>query len=394
MENLDNKLNKTQLLEKLKEAKNPEELAQAMHDFSVCIEKEVMKEARKQAIAIHDNDIKAQRGIRALTSEERKFYENMILAMKSGTPMQKLSDLDVILPETVITSVFEDLQSEHPLLEYIDFQSANASIEFIYNADGVELATWGTLTEKFKKELASGFKKLRMGEVKLSAFIPVSQSILDLGPEWLDRYVRTILSEAIFEGLEGGIIKGTGKDEPIGMIKDLKKPINPATGYVDKDAVVFKAFTAESYAPILKTLATSPRVDDHGVPRARAITKVMFIVNPEDYLTKVFPATTVKTVLGTFINDVFPFPTDVIQSAHMEKGKAVMGISKKYFFGLGTDKSGKTKFSDDVRFLEDERVYATKLYGNGTPKDNNAFVLLDISNLKVTLPKIVTKADE
>jgi len=54
-----------------------------------------------------------------------------------------------------------------------------------------------------------------MGEVKLSAFIPVSQSILDLGPEWLDRYVRTILSEAIFEGLEGGIIKGTGKDEPI-----------------------------------------------------------------------------------------------------------------------------------------------------------------------------------
>ena len=51
--------------------------------------------------------------------------------------------------------------------------------------------------------------------------------------------------------------------------------------------------------------------------------------------------------------------------------------------GIGVGGSGgKIEQDDSVRFLDDERVYATKLYGNGRPLDNNAFTLLDISGLK------------
>ena len=70
--------------------------------------------------------------------------------------------------------------------------------------------------------------------------------MLDLGPEWLDRYVRTILAEALANGLEG-IISGRGLAdqavnpddriyEPIGMDRDLSV-FDPATGYGPKAAI-------------------------------------------------------------------------------------------------------------------------------------------------------------
>ena len=56
--------------------------------------------------------------------------------------------------------------------------------------------------------------------------------------------------------------------------------------------------------------------------------------------------------------------------------------------GIGTAKSGKIEYSDQYRFLEDERVYLTKLYGHGEPLDNNAFQVLDITNLKPAILKV------
>lgn len=43
------------------------------------------------------------------------------------------------------------------------------------------------------------------------------------------------------------------------------------------------------------------------------------------------------------------------------------------------------------RFLEDERVYIIKTYGNGFPLDNNAFVVLDISGLKPATYKVTVE---
>ncbi|OMK58976.1 hypothetical protein [Clostridioides difficile] len=59
--------------------------------------------------------------------------------------------------------------------------------------------------------------------------------MLDLGAEWLDRYVRVVLTESISLGLEMGIVAGTGKDQPIGMMKDLKGSVVEGV-YPDKTA--------------------------------------------------------------------------------------------------------------------------------------------------------------
>jgi hypothetical protein len=56
--------------------------------------------------------------------------------------------------------------------------------------------------------------------------------------------------------------------------------------------------------------------------------------------------------------------------------------------GIGTAKSGKIEFSDEYKFLEDERVYLIKLYGQGMPLDNNSFAYADISGLVPTIQSV------
>ena len=101
-----------------------------------------------------------------------------------------------------------------------------------------------------------------------------------------------------------------------------------------------------------------------------------------DYYQKVMPATTLMAPDGSYRNDVMPYPMDVIQSPSVPSGKAVLGLGRRYIGLLGTAKEGKIEYSDQYRFLEDERVYLIKGYANGLPADNNAFLLLDISNLQ------------
>ena len=80
-----------------------------------------------------------------------------------------------------------------------------------------------------------------------------------------------------------------------------------------------------------------------------------------------------------FINH--SFPTKVVPSAFVTVGTAKLGIAKNYFAAINGGKSGIVEFSDEAKFLDDVRVYTTRVYGNGRPVDNTSFVNLDISNL-------------
>lgn len=346
----------------------------AFAEMAESIQEHVLQEARiygQQA----DAAILAQRGIRQLTGEETEYYEATIQAMRSSNPKQALAELDVVMPKTTIDAVFDDLVSMHPLLDAINFENTSGLIEYLVNTNGNQLATWSPLCAEIVKELTGGFKKIDMAHNKLSAFLPVCKAMLDLGPVWLDRYVRTVLQEALYLGLEQGIITGTGVNMPIGMDRNLAGPVDPTNGYPKKTPVPFTSFDPVTYGALLGGMA----VNDNGM--VRIINEVIMIVNPTDYLTKVMPATTIRTTDGSYNNNVFPFSTRIIQSTEMTQGQAIIGIPSRYFMGIGTAKTGRIEFSDEYHFLEDERVYLVKLYGHGQPLDNNAFRLVDITNL-------------
>src|SRR5690606_39346867 len=88
-----------------------------------------------------DAQILAARGQNVLTSEERKFFNEVI---DFGGFAE-----DSILPITTQERVFEDLVAEHPLLEEIGLQGLGAVTRFIY-ADPTKAYAWGNLFGEIK----------------------------------------------------------------------------------------------------------------------------------------------------------------------------------------------------------------------------------------------------
>ncbi len=372
MKNLDlMQKEKSAILAKINQAVkdgNEDAFADAFTEWTDMVQEAVMAEARGLVQAA-DNTILTGRGVRALTSTETQYYQKVIDAMKSSNPQQALTLIDETLPTTVIDAIMDDLVEAHPLLGAINFQNTGILSEILISAqDGRHLATWGKLCDTIVKELTAGTSVINLSQNKLSAFIPICKAMLEIGPVWIDRYVRTILAEAIANGLEKAIIIGTGVDEPVGMTKDPNGVFHPQNGYPDLVAVPLSEITPETYGGILAALAVGP----NGL--YRNVTEVLFVCNPVDYYTKIMPAVTDR-----ISHDVrWPFPTRVIQSAYVPANKAVIGIGKRYFFGLGTSKGGKIEYSDHYKFLEDDRYYLTKLYGDGRPLDSTSFKVVDI----------------
>lgn len=332
-----------------------------------------------------DATILAGRGVRQLTTAETKYYQKVIEAMKSHDPKQALTGLDVVMPETVIDSVFEDLRTNHPLLSVIDFVPTNGAIKMIMNTNGYQEAAWGPLCAEIVHELTGGFKEVNTALLKLSAFLPVCKAMLDLGPAWLDRFVRETLYEALANGMEAGFVDGTGKEQPIGMTRQVGDDVVITGGvYPKKEPIEVTSFDAVTVGGLIAQLATAPNGGQ------RPVRNVIMVVNPVDYFQRVMPATTLMAPDGTYRNDVTPYPMTIIPSPSVDVGEAVFGLGKRYFGAAGAEKGGRIEYSDHYHFIEDERVYLIKTYANGMPKDNNAFLLLDISGLQPLTYRVTT----
>ena len=362
-------------------ANDEEALGAAMDSWMQFVSETVMDEATGLVDAT-DRSILAARGIRQLTAEETKFYNDFITSAR-GDAQTVITNITSALPQTVIDSVMDDMRAAYPLLDMIDFTNTGAAIKWVLNAQGAQAATWDELNTPITKDLAGAIQVIDLTQCKLSAYMFATQDMLALGPQWVDRYVRAILADALAAGLETSIVDGNGLKQPIGMTRNFTGNFNQSTGYARKTATTVTKLDPSTYGTLLATLAT-----DGVTSKPRAISRVVLIVNPADYFTKVMPATTVLTPMGTYVGNVLPFPTDIVQSVGVPSGKAIIGIAKKYFMGVGTGRGGKLEYSDEYKFVEDLRTYKIKFYGTGRPYDINAFMYLDISGLVAASPVV------
>lgn len=331
-----------------------------------------------------DAAVLAQRGYRQLTSKERNWYQRVIDALKADNPKQAFVDVlgtdveDDLMPTTIIEDVYKDLKEDHPLLAAINFQSVGYLTKWVLNDHAKQTAVWGGITDEIAKEITSAFKVMDINQSKLSAFAIIEKGMLDLGPVFLDGYIRTVLAEALACGLEAAIVGGNGVDKPIGLIKNIGKGVsfNTETGYPDKTAETVKDFTPATYGALVAKLAET----EGG--KARKFGKVWLIVNQNDYLTKIMPATTVLNNAGSYVNNLFPFPTEVIVSNEVATGKAVLCLLNEYFLGVGGSKQGVIEYSDEYKFIEDQRAFKIKQYAAGRAFDNTSALYLDISGIE------------
>ena len=327
-----------------------------------------------------DKTILSQRGYRQLTNAEEKYYEKFIEASKSPNPKQAFIELsslpEGIMPETIIEDVFKELVDEHPLLDKINFNYAKYMTKWVLNDHTLDTAVWGELNSEITKQITSAFKIVDITQNKLSAFAAIPLDMLDLGPTFLDAYIRAVLKDAILCGLEKAIVDGTGKNQPIGLTRDVSEDVSVSAGvYPPKTPIAVTSFTPAEYGKLLAKMAKNEK------GRMRKFGKVLLICNQEDYLTKIMPATTVQNTSGTYINNLFPFPTDVTISNELETGKAIICLPEEYFMCIGGAKEGVITYSDEYKFLEDMRYYKIKTYGAGKAYDDTVSILLDITGL-------------
>ena len=353
--------------------------SQAWDDMFELIANEISKQYEgqlAQAVEAADSAVLAARGQRQLTGEERTFYTNLLQVMKAENPKQAITDMNLSFPLTIVNEVFEELQSEHPLLSEIDFMPATGVTRWLMDKGEENEAQWGELCDEIVKELSAGFEVIDTNLFKLSAILFVCKSGMEVGPEWLDRYVRAVLVEAFANGLEKGIVTGTGKKQPIGMDRQVGEGVVVTDGvYPKKVAIEVNRFDLATTGRLIGMLCQN----ENG--KTRSVNRVSIVCNPLDYFSKVVPGTMVMGPDGAY-RSALPFDIKVIPCGGVAQNEAIFGAPKGYFCAASLNGNGKIDFSDHYHFAEDERTYIIKGYANGRPKDNNYFLRLDITNLE------------
>ena len=356
----------------------------ALDGYSQFIGEAVQAEIMAAGNGAVDTVVLASRGVRQLTQAETDFYTKFIEAAKASDPKQAIKNVNEAIPVTVIDTVVEDIRKAHPLLDRINFRNTSLYTKYIYNKTSKPAAVWGKVTSAIINELEGNIDFFDVELKKLTAFMYIPKDMLDLGPAWVDRFVRELLSEFIALSVETAVVDGDGNDKYIGMTRDVSDTASVVGGvYPRKTAVKLNKLSPAVLGGILAEIAKNTD------GTARPVVNPIFVVNPFDYFRKIMPATTVLGMDGTYRNDVLPYPMQIIQSAAIEEGNAVIGLPERYFAGIGMSKDGKIEYSDEYKFLEDNRTYAAKFTGNGRPLDNNAFVLCDVSELAAAALEVV-----
>lgn len=332
----------------------------------------------------NDSAVMAQRGFRQLTSRETKWYQKFIEAMRSSNPKQAFANIigsdneEDLMPETIIEDVYKHLVDEHPLLSAISVQYVAFATKWILNDHTAQSAQWGEINSEVAKEITSAFKVIDVAQNKLSAFACIQMDMLDLGPTFLDAYIRRVLTEALACGLEDGIVNGTGLNQPIGLTRDIHEGVSysTSTGYPLKTKEAVTDFSPKTYGGLVAKLAQT----EGG--KMRKVTKLALLVNPVDYYKKIVPATTVMGTDGLYRADVLPVPTTIIQTTALEEGDAVLFLPDEYKLFAGGRRNGVIEYSDEYKFLEDMRYFKIKQHATGKAFDDTCALYLDIANLE------------
>lgn len=365
---------------------NADQAAEAMQEMQndIC---QMIETEFEQYKDVNDMDVLQSRGLRKLTSDETTWYQKFIGAVKTGAK-QEITNLTTAMPVTIIDRVITDMQKNHPLLSAINIQDAAGAQKLVANAVQMasKLGAWGKVTSAISTELSGEIKVVDVTVAKYTAYFIIPKDFVKFNftfaPMWVDQYIRIILSESVAFGLEKTIISGDGKDQFVGMTMDISSTIGGK--YSAKSAQAITNFD-EDYAAVVATMAKDGNGDDRTVP------EVLLVVNPQDYIKKIRRIQN-TLIYGTGAVDMInnTYPTKVVQSSMVPEGKAIAGIAGNYFAAINGGNSGIIEFDDSNQFLEDNRVYTTRVYGNGMPIDNTSFAYLDISAVEApALPVLI-----
>ncbi|WP_454844443.1 phage major capsid protein [Priestia megaterium] len=340
-----------------------QEQTAAFQTYFDTLQHEVANNVRKQVNdEMLDRSILQQRGQNVLTSAEMKFFNAVV---QDGG----FND-DAILPETTQERVFEDLVTEHPLLDALGLQDLGAVTRFIYS-DPEGAAVWGPLFSGIKGQINAAFHEKQIGQLKLTAFAAIPDDMLQLGPVWVERYVRTVIVEAYAVGLESGFVNGNGNNQPVGLLKDVNAETGAVTDKASSGTLTFKPgrTTVIELKDVVKGLSKNEKGKNRKVAG-----KIVMVVNPFDNFDIQASATT-QNANGVYVTNL-PFNPQIVESEFVPEGKVIFFVKGEYIAAVAGNYQLK-KF-DQTLAIEDAILYTIKRFANGLPKDNKASAVYDL----------------
>lgn len=281
---------------------------------------------------------------------------------------------EILLPQETIDRIFEDLTQSHPLLQEIGLRNAGLRLKFI-KSDTTGSAVWGQIFGKIEGQLDASFAENEDIQSKLTCFVVVPNDLIEMGPNWVERFVRTQIVEEMSYQLVIAFASGNGKDKPVGLDKDVHEGVTVTGGvYPDKTSSGTLTFadaktTIKELTGVMNALSTKEsgkRISIDG--------RVILICNPaQAWALKA--QYTIQNANGVFIT-ALPFGVRVVESEGVAVGKTIAFVTGRYdaYMGGGT----KIKAFDQTLAIEDCTLYTAKAFYYGKAHDNKAALVYDL----------------
>ena len=335
---------------------------------------QVVREAKR---AEQDAEYKKSLGLRPLSENEKKFYE-----MLKGGAKQALTAAQIdVIPVETIDKTLEDVRAEYPILDLITFAPANVKHWLTGSKSGA--AVWGSLTAALSNsaELSATITGLNIEVGKLYAYCIIPKAIRDLEIGYVDRYFRAILQEAMYDGIADGYLNGSGKDAPIGILKQIGTVGQDGTHTAKTVVQTLTGFSPKQLAPVLAALSNGGK---------RAVNEIVVIANPADVYNYVNPALYGDSISGGYITKSF-IPVTVIAEPKMTQGTGA--ITMKGFYTMGFSGMQVHEYTE-TKAMEDADLLIAKVYGNGRADDDSVAYVFDVTKLAEYVPTVKTVAEE
>lgn len=361
-----------------------EKYTQYMNAYSEDLANAIRKDMQKEQ---GDNAVLNSRNVNRLTSDEKKFYNALVSEDHVNTDTNwKDGEL---LPETVVDRIFEDIESEHPLLKHINIQRTGLKTRVIRSVPEGQVV-WGKIFGEIRGQLEATFYEQDVTLGKATAFVVVPKDLKDAGVQWVDRYVRLQIKEAFAVAIEKTAIQGLGKaqDQPVGLMKE----INRSNGAVSDKAVAGTLTLKDpdtsirEIGDVIKNLSTKEFYDKDGNVKtskgANVLNNVVIALNPADYIYT--GVAFMQLHNGSYVSPI-PFNMTFEQSEFVPQGKAVAFDKTRYNFYAGSEVI--VREFDQTLALEDMDLYTAKQFLYAEPDDNKTSFVYDVDFSTLGAPK-------
>lgn len=334
------------------------EKAQAFSDAMAALGDDMQAEIAKQVEAKTGDLLNAQKSDPKMTQTEVDFVNEI------ATDTWKD---DKVIPETIVTKVFEDLNTEHPFLKLIGLTYTGIKLK-VLRADAKGAAMWGELFGDIKGQLDATFSETKGDQSKLTAFVVLPNDMLEFGPAWIKQFVTTQITEAFAVAAEAAFLTGDGNNKPIGLNRQVQKDVT-VTGGVYPEKVSAGTLTLKDANISKKELAGVVKklsVKENGVPVV-ARGKIVLVTAPGSSLD-FEAAMTMQNVNGQWVN-ALPYGLLTCESVAVVEGKVIAFVMGRYdAFSAGPL---TIKPFDQTLALQDATLYTAKQFFFGKAADNN-----------------------